>query len=296
MHVREIRPEDVDAVVERVGRALADDASLNPLVAAHVDSATLAHSLRANPGATLVALEDGVVVGHLYGVILDDARGRDAWTGPDGWSGDERAMSALRAAAVDAWRLARVAHHHAWVLDEESRMRPWTNAGYRAEEVRGLRSLEGATGLANASVRWLDGGDLDVALDFDEMIDLAHGLTSEPVRARRRALRALFDDDDVSHVVLEENGRVLAQCITFALAPTRATPEATLHVSALAVAPEARRRGLARTLVECVFYDARARGFSHAHVTWRRTNAPADAFWHAMGFQRTYVRLRAAIS
>lgn len=283
-------------MVERVRRALAADTASNPLVWPDVDTATLAHSLRAHLDATLVALDDATLVGHLYGVVLDGPRGRDAWTGPDGWSGDARVIGALRVAAFDAWRAARVAHHHVWVLDEESSTRPWSDAGYRAEEVRGLKSLEGATSPPAVSVRWVVGGDLEVALDFDAMIDLAHGRKREPVRARRRDLRALFDDDDVSHVVLEEDGRVLAQCITFALAPTRATPEATLQVSALAVAPEARRRGLARALIESVLYDARERGFSHAQVTWRRANAPADAFWHAMGFQRTYVRLGAAIS
>jgi ribosomal-protein-alanine N-acetyltransferase len=52
----------------------------------------------------------------------------------------------------------------------------------------------------------------------------------------------------------------------------------------LAVAPEARRRGLGRRLVARFVYQARARGATDAFLEVAADNAPAIALYHAAGF------------
>ena len=297
MRVRTLRPGDVHAVIERVITSLAADARHSPLISTDLDTATLADSLRASGDATLVALEGGRVVGHLYAAVLAGPTGLEAWTGPDGWSGEARVMEALRARAFASWRESGVTSHHAWVCDEVSRTSAWIAAGYRPEDVRGLRALHGITATASTyAIRRGTPDDFASALAFDEMIDVAHGLAPEPAHQRGQSLGELLDDPDVTHHVLVDGDDVLAQCITFALEPTRATPPATLQISAVAVAPPSRRRGLARILVGHVLAEARDAGFTHAQVTWRRDNAPADALWSSMGFARTYARLRGRLS
>lgn len=67
----------------------------------------------------------------------------------------------------------------------------------------------------------------------------------------------------------------------FALGRT-AGPETELLT--LAVAPEARRRGLGRTLVTNCETAARARGATEAFLEVAETNAPARALYAALGY------------
>ena len=292
VRVRPLELDDVDAVVERVRNALAADAAHNPLIEPDVDATTLAASLRATRTSCLVAVEDDVVLGHLYGEVLADGAS-DAWTGPDGWSGPEAAMSLLRAEARERWRASGVRAHHAWVRDDPGVLAPWLAEGYLVEDVRGLRALdEPSVDLDGYRLR--HGRDVEAALHFDELIDAAND--ESPARGsgrreRRRALSDLLEDPEVTQYLLERDGHVLAQCIAFALEPTRATPPRTLHLSAVAVEIRARRRGVARTLVRAVLSEGASRGFTHAQVTWRPANAAASHLWRALGFRTTYARL-----
>jgi ribosomal-protein-alanine N-acetyltransferase len=57
-----------------------------------------------------------------------------------------------------------------------------------------------------------------------------------------------------------------------------------LHVHNLAVAPEARRRGLARRLLALALEIAARNGARAAHLEVRESNAAARALYRAMGF------------
>ena len=57
-------------------------------------------------------------------------------------------------------------------------------------------------------------------------------------------------------------------------------------VSCLAVAPRARRRGVASTLTEAALERVRARGASWAFVQVEQTNAPARSLYEGLGFER----------
>jgi ribosomal-protein-alanine N-acetyltransferase len=85
------------------------------------------------------------------------------------------------------------------------------------------------------------------------------------------------------YLVLEEGGEVFGQ-----IGIRHVLDE--LHITTLAVHPEHRRRGYARTLI-----DAALRAFPEArrvHLEVRRSNVPARALYEALGFATTGLRRR----
>ena len=65
-----------------------------------------------------------------------------------------------------------------------------------------------------------------------------------------------------------------------------------LHINTIAVAPAARRRGLARRLVRRVLADAAAAGARRATLEVRRSNTAAIALYQQLGFSVCAVRPR----
>lgn len=63
-----------------------------------------------------------------------------------------------------------------------------------------------------------------------------------------------------------------------------------LHVLDVVTAPEARRRGAARALMEAALADGARRGATRALLEVRRSNAPAIALYRALGFLHDTVR------
>jgi ribosomal-protein-alanine N-acetyltransferase len=85
------------------------------------------------------------------------------------------------------------------------------------------------------------------------------------------------------YLVLEEGGEVFGQ-----IGVRHVLGE--LHITTLAVRPERRRRGHARTLIGAAlaaFPEAR-----HVHLEVRKSNAPARALYEALGFTTTGLRRR----
>jgi ribosomal protein S18 acetylase RimI-like enzyme len=56
------------------------------------------------------------------------------------------------------------------------------------------------------------------------------------------------------------------------------------------VAPDLRRRGVARALLTMLLLRARRAGMLHAFLEVRPSNAPAMALYESMGFQRIGLR------
>jgi ribosomal-protein-alanine N-acetyltransferase len=63
-----------------------------------------------------------------------------------------------------------------------------------------------------------------------------------------------------------------------------------VHVLNLGTAPEARRRGVGRALMEEAHATGRRRGASVATLEVRRSNAPAIALYAALGYRQVGVR------
>lgn len=81
----------------------------------------------------------------------------------------------------------------------------------------------------------------------------------------------------------EEAGRLLAYCACWVIFDE-------LHINSLAVAPDARRRGHARRLLDRVFQDVISEGVTAATLEVRRSNAAALALYERLGFQVDAVR------
>ncbi len=300
MEVAPLTLEDVDAVVTRIARRLRDDARRNNLVAPALDRAVTADALRAAAPSLWVARRRGVVVGHLYGAVLDDHAGRAAWIGPDGSSFDDvDTLASLYAVAGRAWLDAGATRHIAWALDDVTRTTPWFELGFARVSVRASRRLsDQRVRPLPVGYRWRRGGgdDLDAAVALAREIDHAQALGPSFLRdADEESLRATlietFDDPDTIHHLVEYGERVVAQAITFPLDARRGSYDDSWHLSTVAVAREHRGRGVATALVDLALADARGRGGRVMETSWRATNRDAQRFWLGYGFRPTYVRL-----
>lgn len=62
------------------------------------------------------------------------------------------------------------------------------------------------------------------------------------------------------------------------------------YITNVAVSPDARRQGIARTLIEKLTAEARAAGLAFVTLEVRASNAPAIALYEGAGFGRVGVR------
>ena len=303
--VRHLQHDDVRAVVERIVRQLGNDALVQPLVNADLDRDILYDTMLHATNSTWVAVEDDRVVGHLFAAVLpDSANALAAWTGPDGASFDnDGVLDQLTHEASASWRRAGATHHYSWTLCDDMRIDSWRNIGYEPLSVRGAMKLcerarrELPPGMELRAAR---SGDIDQVLELDHVIDLAQGESKARSRkdrhATRREILELLDDPEVTHYVVDQGGRVLAQAITFPLPTRRGSFDATLHLSEVVVDPSAQGQGVASAMIDAVLDHARRDGFSHVEAQWRLANEQANSFWPRYGLTPTYVRLSRALS
>ncbi|MDE3044614.1 MAG: GNAT family N-acetyltransferase [Acidobacteriota bacterium] len=302
VHVRRLEVNDVGAVVALVNQQLAHASALEPAINHVVDNALFDEALRAQRAHVWVAIRHGVLVGHLYGAVLANARGPSAWVGPDGVSFDAPdALDALYARAGQAWIDGGALEHWVWTPDRVDAFLPWSELGFAKEHRRGVRAL---TDLAPAPLppglelrpghdhEWAVAEVLDAHLDAAQRegpnFFLSPALPSE-------SITATLDDPDVDWHVLARGGEVLAQCVSYPLDPRRGSFDDVVHLSGVVVRDDVRRRGLGRILVEQVLAAHAARGARYAEVHWRVTNRDAERFWRRAGFVPTFTRLRRVI-
>jgi ribosomal protein S18 acetylase RimI-like enzyme len=305
MLVRHLEPGDLDFVVARVASNLERDALRNPLINPVFSLEEFARALAHAGGETWVSLDDRGTTGHLYGAILSDtAHGTGAWVGPDGVSFDtDEVLTSLYATAATTWLERGATEHYVWVRDDEDATRPWYELGFARVHAKGvvaLHDLRRTTPPAGCAVRRGGAGDLDAALALERVLDDAERrgpsfqLTTTPTS--REEWEELLADEEVRHYVVECDGDVVAQCVTYPLPPQRGSFHDTLHISAVVVAPNHEHRGVARALLGVALEDARETGFRYAETTWRVTNRRASHFWRRYGFRTTYVRLHRTVA
>jgi ribosomal-protein-alanine N-acetyltransferase len=80
-----------------------------------------------------------------------------------------------------------------------------------------------------------------------------------------------------AYLLRDATGAIAAFCVCWVIFDE-------LHINTLAVAPEARRRGLATALVRHVIADAAASGATKATLEVRASNAAALALYQRLGF------------
>ncbi len=290
--MRPLGPRDVDAVCERVVARVAAAAERSALLQGTLDREALRRAV-ASVAPAWVARSRGRILGHLATALVDASRGR-AWVPPDGASFDGPAvLGALVAAAAPAWRDAGADGFSAWVYDEPSEVGAWTACGatLRARRrVRVLPSTPGPHAGTGLGLRRAGIGDLEVALTLDRWGDPPAG----PVPGeseRRREVADLLGDPDVDYLVAELEGRAIAQAVVMPLASRRGSRGDAVHLSAVAVDPGRRGRGLGSALVESVLERARSAGYAVAEVNWRTADPRVERFWRGRGFTPTHALL-----
>jgi GNAT superfamily N-acetyltransferase len=300
MTVRALEQADLSTVAQRVSARLAHDAMRNALVNDVFDADIYVAALGSATDQAWVAEENGQIVGHLFGTVLDSAEhGRSAWTGPDGVSYDsDHVLDELYRAAGHSWTQVGAEHHFAWVFDHDHDTRPWFDLGFTSVHCRGVMPLastpdndvpEGYT------LRRGDLSDLSLAVELDQLIDEAQFQVVNTPSCAEGEWRELLEDDEVHHYVVDFEGRGVAQCVTFPLGSRRGSFDHTLHLSAVAVRPEHEHRGVARAMVTGALNDALHQGFAYVETNWAVANDRAAAFWTRFGFRPTYVRLQRTV-
>lgn len=302
VHVRRLEINDVAAVVALVNQQLAHASALEPAINHVVDDELFDVALRAQRANIWVAIRHGVLVGHLYGALLTDARGPSAWVGPDGVSFDEfDTLAALYARAGQEWIDAGAREHWVWTPDRVDAFLPWSELGFAKEHRRGVRALVNVTPPplpAGVILRHGRDDEWGVAQELDADLDAAQRDGPNfflPAALPGETITATLDDPEVDWHVLARGNEVLAQCVSYPLDPRRGSFDDVVHLSGVVVRGNERRRGLGRLLVEQVLAEHAARGARYAEVHWRVTNRDADRFWRRVGFTPTFARLRRVI-
>jgi ribosomal-protein-alanine N-acetyltransferase len=96
-------------------------------------------------------------------------------------------------------------------------------------------------------------------------------------------LYVLEEDTSAGAPAEEEAVRLLAYCACWVIFDE-------LHINSLAVAPDVRRRGYARRLLDHVFQDVVSEGVTSATLEVRRSNIAALTLYDRLGFQVEGVR------
>ncbi len=303
--VRQLEPSDLEPVVTRIGDRLAHDAQIQSLVNPSISSQLLIDSLREATDQTWVADNDGVVVGHLYGAMLDsETYGNGVWIGPDGVSFDTTdILSDLYSAAGARWIEHGALEHYVWTIDDVASTQPWYEMGFARMHMRGVLRLEGPLDHALPEGYALRRGgvdDLEIALALDDELDAVQrvgpsfsiGLDHS---SKRDELLETLEDPEVHHYIVQWGEDPVAQCITFPLPHRRGSFEHTLHLSGVTVDAEHRHLGVGTAMVDAALRDALIAGFEFVETNWRVTNRRARNFWLDYGFEPTYVRLHRTI-
>ena len=302
--VRKLLPRDINDVVTRIVGRLRDDAEKNELINPAVSVDLLRRALATSTSSTWVAHDEGRVVGHLYGALLEHAGyGTGAWIGPDGVSfDDDDVLASLYAAAGQEWISEGARNHFVWTLDDPSTTSAWIDLGFSKMHARGMMALRrGQHQLSDDYVlRRGTIDDLELALQLDDELD--HAQSQGPsfaiglsTAAQRDDWTETLTDPESNHYVVDHRGTGVAQCVTFALTTQRSTFDKTIHLSAVVVRNEHRRRGVASAMIDAALNDAMEQGFEYGETIWRVSNRQATHYWSNFGFETTYVRLHRTI-
>jgi ribosomal protein S18 acetylase RimI-like enzyme len=303
--IRPLELNDVPTVVARICDRLTLDARIQPLVNPVISTQLLADALREVTDQTWVADQDGAVVGHLYGAMLEsESYGNGVWIGPDGVSFENTdTLSDLYSAAGAVWIEHGALEHYVWTIDDLASTQPWYELGFARMHMRGVLRLEGRRDHPLPDGYALRRGgvdDIDIAVALDDELDAVQrvgpsfsiGLDHS---TKRDDLIETLEDPEVHHYIVAFAGDAVAQCITFPLPARRGSFDHTLHLSAVTVDADHRHLGVGTAMVDVALRDASNAGFEYVETNWRVTNRRARNYWLGFGFEPTYVRLHRTI-
>lgn len=132
--------------------------------------------------------------------------------------------------------------------------------------------------------------ELAVASDAERIAELFAADMSdlgmpENADAVREVARAVIDDDHAHVFVARDGDRTIGVLLANDYWSIK-FPGKALWIEELYVAPEARRRGLGRTLVEALLDWALPNGFAGVELEAYRMNTAASILYRSLGFSR----------
>ena len=299
LSVQSFHDNDLDEIVNRVVTHQHELALRCDLIQGGIDTNEFARELAASAHDILVARENGHVVGHLRGTILDsDIFGHSAWMNPGGLSYDtSQVLEALYTESADQWLARNATRHYVWVPPHEAN--PWLDLGFAYMHQRGALKISRhpvASLPTEFSMRRGDLDDLEIAIELDDVLSDAQSRgPSYAIGLSRSTHRddwiETLEDPDVYYLIVEYDGHPVAQCATYTLPQRIGTFASSIHLSAVCVREDHQRMGVARAMVDHVVQRAATNGYSYVETNWRVTNRRAARYWTSYGFSPTYVRL-----
>jgi GNAT superfamily N-acetyltransferase len=305
--VIEIEPpndEEIREIVERVRAHQHVVAQAYPAIAATFDEEALVHGLRGADNRVVVARQHGQVIGHLYGAIVPEDESVAAWVAPGGASfANVDALASLYVACADRWRSSGVLVHHAWAVPGND-IAAWLRLGFGLELQRGAMTINrfpAGGALPPYVLRAGTAADTGAAEALDRRQD--DEATAGPLylarrdeRRRRADWSEALSDPETKYVLVECAGDAVAHGLAFPVPERLGSFSHSMHISGVYVAPDHRRAGLARAIVDRLLNDAAAKGFAHVETTWRVSDLAAERYWRNYGFTPTYVLLTRRIA
>jgi GNAT superfamily N-acetyltransferase len=275
---------------------------------------THAHACRPVIGAVLertgafgvVALREDEVVGYLSGYPrTEPIWGRAAWSPMEGCALAADLDSERVRDLYAAWGQHFVArgyfrqYIHA-AADDVELMAAWVRTGFGQMQVHAVRDLDLDAGVhpLGIRVRRVVPEDIDaiepllplIARQLVKPPAFAIRLPEEIPTYRDSWLEELHEEG-AHHLLAEEDGRPLALASFYDAEPGPMVPDRAWELAVAMTVPEARGRGLMRTLVAAGFVAAREAGASQCITDWRTASLPTHRSWTALGFRPTHYRL-----
>lgn len=253
----------------------------------------------------VVAVAGGELVGFLVGYPRSEAVwGRASWSPIEGCALADNRDAELMRDLYAAWseHFVRRGFFRQYVhvpADDADLAAAWSRTGFGVMQAHAARDLQ-------ITAPPPDGVTMRRALpaDIDRLEDLLPLISEALARPPAYAIRlpgevASYRDSWVEelqepaahHWLAEDGDRVLAMATFYVADAGPMVPDGAWELSVAMTRPEARGRGLMRSLLSAGFAEAREAGANHCVTDWRTAALPTHRTWTALGFRPTHYRL-----
>ena len=316
--VRTLADEDVAAagrlLAARHRRHRLESPALDPVFEEPGAAQAEIEALLARPGSTAaVAVRDGRVCGFMVGVHRDETWGPNVWVEAAGhaaesaedirdlyaflagrWLGNGRTahtalVPAADAAGLDAWFRLGFGHQH-------------VHAIVRTPALRDPDDPDVPDDPDAVSIRPAESRDVDELTRLDVLLP-SHQAGSPvfsglrvPTLAEAAADLDYLDDPRFVTFVAELAGGVVGVVTGCSVDESASNsglirPPGAGFIAFAAVFPEARGRGVGRTLARTLLRWSAREGHPTVAIDWRMTNLLSSRAWPALGFRPTFFRV-----
>jgi ribosomal protein S18 acetylase RimI-like enzyme len=273
-------------------------------------------SLHARASDAIVAVDGDDIAGYMVATHLEDSTwGSNRWIEPPGWAvADPEVVRDLWGFLARVWQQQDVTQFSAVVPTHDLAMGMWQRLGFGWQQAFGIRRttddrrLDADAPSPTVVIRPAREVDIPVLAELDHLMDLhltrapvVSLLTPITVEEAVRDWSESVTDEEFSPWVAERDGRVIGSAVGCPSTKSRmhsgmaGIPEAFMLAS-VSVMPDARGRGVGRTLGRRIIEVGQQRGYQWIVTDWRVTNIEASRAWEALGFEMSFLRLHRSVA